>query len=276
MAALLNNSNNKTGSALPVSTDMARARNKFLPSIFEETNDEKIQDFRKALMISEGEEEENHQLAKVRSAIHDAESADDNKRAITAARSKLLIRSLSESRIEQWRSKRQESAYVGGSRRNSCISLAQRSFGIGQRKITSPGVNRPRQVDDADVIDLTNPEEVKEIARRFFQDELKMDLLDLPFDKAADFIANLRWKAERKFSYEELWQRRMSGGGHNNLARLMNNATTNDKLAQKNKHSQVHPYNHTDSPFLQISYSKPKVLQTLDANPFAEKTDHFV
>lgn len=281
MAAFLNNSNNKTGSAPGMSADMARARNKFLPSIYEEKNDDKIQDFRKALMINEDDDEENGRLAKVHSAIHEAESVDDNKpstprRAITAAGFKPPIRRFSESRIEQWRSKRQGSAYVGGSRSNSCIPLSQRSFGIGQRKVTSPGVNRARQVDVAEVIDLTNPEEVKEIARRFFQDELKMDLLDPRFDEPEDFLARLRWKAERKFSYGELWQRRMSGGGHHNLTMMMNNATinqrtTNDKLVQKNKHSLANPHNQTDSPFLQISYSKPTVLKTLDATRFAEK-----
>jgi len=69
-------------------------------------------------------------------------------------------------------------------------------------------------------------------------------------------MANLWWKAERKFSYgEELNQRMSGGGGHNDQARLMSNATisqhtTNDTLVQKNKHSQVYPYNHhTCSPF---------------------------
>lgn len=62
-------------------------------------------------------------------------------------------------------------------------------------------MNRARHVDEAEVIDLTNSEEVKEIARRFFQDELKVDLLDSLFDKPEDFIPNLWWKAERKFSY---------------------------------------------------------------------------
>ena len=276
MAGFLNNWNNKTVSAPRMSADMARANNKFLPSIFEEKNDDKIQDFRKSLMLNEEDDEENGQLALVHSAIHDAGNTDDHKpstpqQAITAARFKPPIRSFSESRMELWRSKRQGSAYVGGSRSNSCIpSGQQRSFGIGQRKITSPGVNRARQVDVAEVIDLTNPEEVKEIARRFFQDELKMDSLDPRFDEPEDFLASLRWKAERKFSYGELWQRRMSGGGHNNQTIMMNNAT-NDKLVQKNKHIQVHPYDHTYSPFLQIFYSKPTVLKTLDATPFANK-----
>ena len=59
MAAILNNSNDKTSSATRKSADMERARNNFLPSIFEEKNDDKIQDFRKALMISEDDDEEN-------------------------------------------------------------------------------------------------------------------------------------------------------------------------------------------------------------------------
>ena len=93
----------------------------------------------------------------VRSGIHNAERTDDNKpstprRAITTARFKPLIRRFSESQIEKWRSKRQGSAYVGGSRSNSCIPSGQRSFGIGQRKLMSAGVNRERQVDE-EVID---------------------------------------------------------------------------------------------------------------------------
>lgn len=280
MAAILNNSNDKTSSATRKSADMARARNNFLPSIFEEKNDDKIQDFRKALMISEDDDEENGSLAKVRSAVYDVDSADDNnpstpQRAITATRIKPPIRRFSESHgMEQWRSKRQGSAYVGRSRSNSCIPSGQRSFGIGQRKITSPGVNRARQVDVADVIDLTNPEEVKEIARRFFQDELKMDSLDLRFDEPEDFLSSPRRKAEREFIHGELWQRKMSArGGHNNQTIMMNNnqRSTNDEQVQKNKHSRIHPYSHTASSFLHISYSKPTVLKTLDATSYAEK-----
>ncbi|XP_078382238.1 uncharacterized protein LOC144664910 [Oculina patagonica] len=286
--AAVNSSNNKNSSAPRVSADMARARNKFLPSIFEEKNDEKIQDFRKALKISEDDEEEQETNNLVRSAIHEEESADENKasmaakdpsvprRAGTASWSRLkpLVRSLSESRMDQWRSKRQGSAFAGGSRINSGIASGQRSFGIGQRKITSPGVNRAR-VEVAEVIDLTNPEEVKQIARRFFQDELKMDLLDPRFDRPDDFLASLRWKAERKFSYGELWQRRMSGG-YNGHATLANSSTINqrlntNKLEQINKYSQVQPYTPIDSPFFQVSYSKPKALKTSNGNSFAEK-----
>lgn len=284
--AAVNSSNNKNSSAPRVSADMARARNKFLPSIFEEKNDDKIQDFRKALKITEDdEEEETNNL--VRSAIHEEESADENKASMAmlkdpsvprragtaAARLKPLVRSFSESRMDQWRSKRQGSAFVGGSR-NSSIASGQRSFGIGHRKITSPGVNRAR-VEVAEVIDLTNPEEVKQIARRFFQDELKMDLLDPRFDRPDDFIASLRWKAERKFSYGELWQRRMSGGynGHVTLTKsaTINQRPSNDKLEQINKYSQVQPYTQIDSPFFQVSYSKPKALKTSNENSFAEK-----
>lgn len=265
MAAILHN---KTSSSAPrKSADMARAKNNFLPSIFEEKNDDKIQDFRKALMISEDDDEDNALLAKVRSAVQDTDSTDDNKpstpqRAITAARIKPPIRRFSESHgMEQWRSKRQRSAYVGRSRSNSCIPSGQRSFGIGQRKITSPGVNRAgRQVDVADVIDLTNPEEVKEIARRFFQDELN---LDLRFDEPEDFLASPSRKA--------LWQQTMSGGGHNNQTIMMNKHTTNDEQVQKNRQSRIYPYSHTASSFLQISYSKPTVLKTLDATSCAEK-----
>ena len=68
----------------------------------------------------------------VRSAVYDAESADENKTALlkapgvarragTTARLKSLVRSFPESRMEQWRSKRQGSAYVGGNRINSGI-----------------------------------------------------------------------------------------------------------------------------------------------------------
>ena len=281
MAAFI--SNNKNSSAPRVSADVARSRNKFLPSIFEEKNDEKIQDFRKALKISEDDdEEENDNL--VRSAIYEAEGFDENKgsiamskdppsvtrRAGTTTRLKPLIRSFSESRMDHWRSKRQGSAFVGGNRINSSIPSGQRSF----RKITSPGVNRARQVDVAEVIDLTNPEEVKEIARRFFQEELKMDLLDPRFDRPEDFIASLRWKAERKFSYGELWQRRMSVGAVSN-GTVINSAAIkqppNEKLAQINKCSQVQPFNQIDSPYFQISYSKPKALKTSDGNSSAEK-----
>ena len=279
MAANLNHSNNKTSSAPRKSADMARARNNFLPSIFEEKNDDKIQDFRKALMISGDDDEENGRQANVRSAIHNVDSAEDNKpstpqRAITVARMKPPIRRFSESHgLEQWRSKRQGSAYVGRSRSNSCIPSSQRSFGIGQRKITSPGVNRARQVDVADVIDLTNPEDVKEIARRFFQEELKMDFLDLRFDEPEDFLASPKRKAEREFIYGELWQRKMPGGGHNDLTTMMNNnqRTTNDEQVQKNNQSRIHPYSHTDSSFLQIFYSKPTLLKALDATSYAEK-----
>ena len=277
MAAILNNLNDKTSSSTRKSADMARARNNFLPSIFEEKNDDKIQDFRKALMISEDEDEENGSLAKVRSAVYDADSADDNKpsspQRVITGRIKPPIRRFSESHgMEQWRSKRQSSAYVGRSRSNSCIPSGQRSFGIGQRKITSPGVNRARQVDVVDVIDLTNPEEVKEIARRFFQDELKMDFLNARFDEPEDFLASPRRKAEREFIYGELWQRKMSGGGHFYQTIMMNSnqRTTNDEHVQQNKHSRIHPYSHTAASFLQISYSKPTVLKTLDT-AYAEK-----
>lgn len=283
MAAFI--SNNKNSSAPRVSADMARSRNKFLPSIFEEKNDEKIQDFRKALKISEDDDdnEENDNL--VRSAMYEAEGFEENKgsiamskdpsvtrRAGTTARLRPLIRSSSESRMDHWRSKRQGSAFVGGNRINSSIPSGQRSF----RKITSPGVNRARQVDVAEVIDLTNPEEVKEIARRFFQEELKMDLLDPRFDRPEDFIASLRWKAERKFSYGELWQRRMSVGAvYNGHGTLINSATIkqppNDKLTQINQCSQVQPYSQIDSTYFQISYSKPKTLKTSDGNSSAEK-----
>lgn len=266
MAAFLNN---KNSSAPRATADMARVRNKFLPSIFEEKNDDKIQDFRKALKINEDDVDEVDQFAMVHSALHEAETVEENKgsvmrdshkipRRIGTARIKPLTRSFSDSRMDPWRPRRQTSAFVGASRINSGIPTGQRSF--GQRKITSPGVNRARQVDVAEVIDLTNPEDANEIARRFFQDELKMDLLDPRFDKPEDFIANLRWKAERKFSYGELWQRRISGGAHN--ITLTNNSPTiwpspkcDEKLPTIGK---SHTYTQVNSPFLQIFYSKPK------------------
>lgn len=279
MAAFLNNKNNPRAPA-----DMARVRNKFLPSIFEEKNDDKIQDFRKALKINEDEEEEVDPLAIVHSALHEAETAEESKtstirdqqnasRRTATARLKPLTRSFSESRMDHWRSKRQGSAFVGGSRINSGIPSGTRSF--GQRKITSPGVNRARQVEVEEVIDLTNPEEVKKIARRFFQDELKMDLLDPRFDKPEDFIASLRWKAERKFSYGELWQRRMSVGAHN-ATLITNPATGWQQRANSNKklheQGQVHTYAQVNSPFLQISYSKPKALKcSAGGNSVADK-----
>ena len=257
---------------------MARPKNKFLPSIFEEKQDEKIQDFRKALKITE-DEEENVDL-EVRTGMHEGEGADEkNLREQQGTRSrastgkfKALVRSLSELRMDNtssWRSRRQGSAFVGGNRIKSGIPSGNRAFGYGQRKITSPGVNRARAIDVPDVVDLTNPEEVKNIAKRFFEEELKMDLSDPRFHKPEDFIKSLRWKAERKFSYEELWHR-----GRNSLqpSALMNNLeifqnTPNvmkNKKALINKNGQgdvfekLPSFPQLESKYFQVCYSKPR------------------
>ncbi|PFX27124.1 hypothetical protein AWC38_SpisGene8197 [Stylophora pistillata] len=170
MAAFLDNKN----SSVPVpraTADMARVRKK--------RNDDKIQDLRKALKINEDDVKELDQLAMVHSALHEAETVEENNgsvirdrqnsipryldtsipryldtsipRRIGTGRVKPLSRSFSESRIDQWRSRRQSSAFVGASRINSSIPSGQRS--LGQREITSSGVNRARQVDVAEVID---------------------------------------------------------------------------------------------------------------------------
>ena len=254
---------------------MATPRNKFLPSIFEEKNDDKIQDFRKALKISEDEEEDLH--LSVRLGMHDGEGADEkNLRYHIRSRTgkfKGLVRSLIETRFDQssWRSKRQASAFAGGKRINSGISSSGKlSFGYGQRKVTSPGVNRGRAVEMPEVIDLTNPEEVKNIAKRLFEEELKMDLADPRIDKPEDFIASLRWKAERKFSYGELWHRRRSSL---DAASLISNPEivqpntnkVNNKLDKRtNKNNQenffekLQPFPQLESKYFQVCYSKPK------------------
>ena len=152
---------------------------------------------------------------------------------------------------------------------------------MGHRKITSPGVNKTRQVDVAEVIDLTNPEEVKEIARSFFQDELKVDLLNPRFDKPEDFIANLRWKAERKLSYGELQQRRMSTGTHSIViksAPLNYRCPIDDKLVEINKHSQVHPNTKINSHFLTDCLFQTKGIKNfgrLIILMLKGKTEHF-
>ena len=65
----------------------------------------------------------------------------------------------------------------------SGIPSGNRSFGYRQRKITSPGgVNRGRAINMLEVINLTNPEEAKNLTKRFFEDELKMDLADPRFN----------------------------------------------------------------------------------------------
>ena len=134
---------------------MARVRNK--------RNDDKIQDLRKALKINEDDVKKVDQLARVHSALHEAETVEENNgsvirdrqnsipRRIGTGRVKPLSRSFSESRMDQWRSRRQSSAFVGASRINSSIPSGQRS--LGQREITSSGVNRAQQVDVAEVID---------------------------------------------------------------------------------------------------------------------------
>ena len=63
------------------------------------------------------------------------------------------------------------------------IPSGNRSFGYRQRKITSGGgVNWGRAIDILEVINLTNPEEAKNLPKRFFEDELKMDLADPRFN----------------------------------------------------------------------------------------------
>ena len=256
-----------------------RPRNKFLPSIFEEKNDYKIQDFRKPLKISE--DDEGDLDGAVRSGMYEAGEGVDEKipreqqgprSRMGAARWKTLIRSYSDNRVDAvsqsgWRLKRQGSAFVGGNRLNSGVPSSNRSF--GQRKITSPGVNRARAVDMPEVIDLTNPEEVKSIAKRLFEKELEMDLSDPRFDKPEDFIASLRWKAERKFSYGELWHRRQTSL---QATTLPNNAeifetttnTANNKQERVNKNNEVNffeklqPYSQLESKYFQVCYSKPK------------------
>ena len=275
MATFLNTQ--KSSSSAPRGADMARPRNKFLPSIFEEKNDDKIQDFRKTLKITEDEDVDVD--LEVRSGMHEGEGADEKSvreelptrggRASTAGKFKSLVRSLSETRFENgsWRSKRQGSAFVGRKRVNSGIPSGNRSFGYGQRKITSPGVNRGRAVDMPEVIDLTNPEEAKNIARRFFEDELKMDLADPRFNKPEDFIASLRWKAERKFSYSELWHRRRSSIHASSLIKnpeifQLNANTVNNKLAKLNNQEELFEklpqFSQLESKYFQVAYSKPK------------------
>ena len=279
MAALLNSSKSSGSSAAPRGADMARSRNKFLPSIFEEKQDDKIQDFRKALQISEDEEDEV-ELA-VRSSIHDGQGVDEivlqeqlGPRCRTGnIKRKTLVRSFSDNRMEHnnpWRSKRQNSAFVGGSRLNSSLLAGNRSF--GQRKITSPGVNRGRAMDMPEVIDLTNPEEVKNIAKRFFEEELKMDSSDPRFIKPEDFIANLHWKAERKFSYGELWHRRRNSlpptalsvnspdtfpPPANNLSKKLAPTTVN-KTNQGGLYEKLKPFPQLGSKYFEVCYSKPK------------------
>ena len=255
---------------------MARPRNKFLPSIFEEKNDDKIQDFRKALKITEDEDVDVD--LEVRSGIHEGEGADEKSlREEVATRGsrastgkfKSLVRSLSETRFENgsWPSKRQGSAFVGRNRINSGIPSGNRTFGYGQRKITSPGVNRGRAVDMPEVIDLTNPEEAKNIARRFFEDELKIDLADPRFNRPEDFIASLRWKAERRFSYSELWHRRRSSIHTSSLINnpeifQFNANTVNNKFAklnnQQERFEKLPQFSQLESKYFQVAYSKPK------------------
>ena len=65
----------------------------------------------------------------------------------------------------------------------SGIPSGNQSFGYRQRKITTPGlVNRGSAIDVLEVINLTNPEEAKNLTKRFFEDELKMDLADPRFN----------------------------------------------------------------------------------------------
>ena len=271
MAALLNNSKNSNTSVASRGADMPRSRNKFLPSIFEERQDEKIQDFRKALQIS---------VVAVRSSVHDGQGADENIlqeqlgprcRTVNSMR-KTLVRSFSANRMEhnnQWRTKHQNSAFGGGNRLNSSLLGGNRSF--GQRKMTSPGVNRGRAMDMPEVIDLTNLEEVKNVAKRFFEEELKMDLSDPRFNKPEDFITSLHWKAERKFSYGELWQCRRNPLSPTALLNSpdifpptpnmssKNQAPTNvNKTNQGGLYEKLKPFPQLQSKYFQVCYSKPK------------------
>lgn len=270
---------------------MARSRNKFLPSIFEEKQDEKILDFRKALKISE-DDEDDVEVA-VRSSIYDGQGVDEivlqeqlGPRCRTGnIKRKTLVRSFSDNRMEHnhpWRSKRQNSAFVGGNRLNSSLLAGNRSF--GQRKITSPGVNGGRAMDMPEVIDLTNPEEVKNIAKRFFEEELKMDSSDPRFNKPEDFIASLHWKAETKFSYGELWHR-----GRNSLpptAMAVNSPDTCpptannfskkqaptpvNKTNQESLYEKLKPFPQLESKYFQVFYSKPKTA--VNGNTEVKKT----
>lgn len=263
--------------------EMARPRSKFLPSIFEEKQDEKIQEFRKALQINDDEEE--HMKGTVRSGIYDGESVDEKilqdqqnpRLRVSTAKLKTPVRSSSESRLDHnsWRSKRRHSAFAGGNRLNSSILGGNKSFGYGQRKITSPGVNRGRAVDTPEVIDLTNQEDVKNIAKRFFEEELQMDLSDPPLNKPEDFITSLRWKAESKFSYSELWHRRRnslqstalsdsSEMFQSTVSSLDRKQAPIEKTNRSNLYDKLKPFPQLKSKYFQVCYSKPKTIR--DAN----------
>ena len=49
-------------------------------------------------------------------------------------------------------------------------------------ELWSQGINRGSAIDTLEVISLTNPEEAKNFTKRFFKDELKMDLTDPCFN----------------------------------------------------------------------------------------------
>lgn len=269
--------------------EMARPRSKFLPSIFEEKQDEKIQEFRKTLQINDDEEE--HMKGTVRSGIYDGESVDEKilqdqqnpRLRVSTAKLKTPVRSSSESRLDQnsWRSKRRHSAFAGGNRLNSSILGGNKSFGYGQRKITSPGVNRGRAVDMPEVIDFTNQEDVKNIAKRFFEEELQMDLSDPRLNKPEDFIASLRWKAESKFSYGELWHRprnslQSTASVSDSSEMFQSTASSLDrkqapieKTNRNNFHDKLRPFPQLKSKYFQVCYSKPKTIG--DANNMKKK-----
>lgn len=252
----------------------SKGKNNFLPSIFEEKQDDKIQDFCQALQINQEYQDDGIE-GSVRSGFFGSDAHRETIPQRLRSRSGTvnlgtLNRRLSGSSSESGSSRalRQNSAFAWGNRSKSGILGGYGSLGYGHRKNYSPDVNMMHEEHVPEVIDLNNPEQVKNIAKRFFKEELNMDLSDPVLTKTDDLIARLRWKAEKKFSYDELWHRRrnsleytdwLTQGeiAHPSASVFPRSQLSINRNSCKGFNEKLKPFPQLKSKYFEVYYTKP-------------------
>ena len=257
-------------------TNSSKAKSKFLPSIFEEKQEDKIQDFLQALQIDDVGVQQHQMEGSVRSGFNGSDAYSETpgprSRAGTANVGNLGRRS-SDSSFENCssRSKRQNSAFAWGIRSKSVIMGGKGSLGYGQRTISSLGVSRGQDDYAPEVIDLTNPEQVKNIATRFFK-----ELSDPGFNNPEDTTTSWSWKTERKFSCDELWHPRRNSSDLTTSTWVSNGEILSpfrsisgtsqapmDKSNFRGFHDNSRPLPQLKSKYFEVYYTEPNTTQKI-------------
>lgn len=274
MATFLNGKKSSNGEPSR-GTNSSKAKSKFLPSIFEEKHEDKIQDFLQALQIDDVERDQME--GSVRSGFNGSnaysETQGPRSRAGIAKMGNLGRRS-SDSSFEicsSHQSKRQNAAFAWGIRSKSGIMGGKGSFGYGQQKSPSPGVSRSLEDYTPEVIDLTDPEQVKNIAARFFE-----ELSDPRFNNSEDITASWSWKTERKFSCDELRDRGRNSSDLTTSTWVSNReilrpfrSTSGKSQAPMDKsnfrgfHENSRPLPQLKSKYFEVYYTEPKTTRKI-------------